>query len=103
MILGNVREELRKHRAEHPGQHIHHAGPLAYLHDAQPQGQHACKSQRRFEGRFGRVESRKDNLLKDCRIAHSQLNNRKDKGYDEECYPNIIEYHNINSCKVTKK
>lgn len=90
VVFRNIGEQFREERTQHPRQNVHRTSAFAYLHDAQPQGQHSRKAKRDLESRLRRVESSIDHLLKDCCVAHAEPNDSEDKGYQEESNPNVV-------------
>ena len=94
MTLGNVRKEFHKYGTEHPCQAVDEAAALAYLHHAQPEGQHAGQAQRKFKTRLGRgkcgVHHRGEHLVVAKKHQFDQCYKKSD---DEKRHPNVVQYH----------
>ncbi|CDE86187.1 unknown [Prevotella sp. CAG:891] len=96
MIAWHIGKQLTEHGAEQTGQGVDKASALADFHNAEPKRQHAGETEGYFEGGFGGVEGGIHNGGKHFQIAKAhELDGGDDKGYEEEGYPNIIQYHNI--------
>ena len=95
MSGGNLREEPHHEGREPACQHVDQSTPLAYLHNAHPEREHARQSERNLEGSLGIVESTVHNGREDVRVTQHKLHRSNQKSDGKEANPNVVQDHFI--------